>query len=212
MPDEVSTECAQQTAWPGGARIDIGFAAGSDGRKLQNKVHTGSHLLFSLTLMRSGANSVEGYKQLLTCLRPHAKIDLSGFTAGWGHSYRRPIPMAKHKERKIEQYLLKSAWTWLQISKSHDSATTYALVLKYLGGTAKFTAYQIYLDLGYKHPHPYDEDAHVVCGPGCEMTAEQVQEFKAELQFWQAFPRILRDSDAQRLLHSKKVPARGLSL
>ena len=73
-------------------------------------MHTGSHLLFSLTLMRAGANSVEGYKQLLTCLRPQAKIDLSGFTAGWGHSYRRPITMAKNKERKIEQYLLKSAY------------------------------------------------------------------------------------------------------
>jgi hypothetical protein len=142
----------------------------------------GGDLLFHLTLMRAGANSVEGYQQLLTCLRPRAKIDLSGFTAGWGHSYRRPIPMAKNKERKIERYWLESAGYWLQISKSPDSATTYGLVLKYLGGTAKFTAYQICLDLGYKHPHLYDEDAHVVCGPGCEMTAEQVQEMTAERQ------------------------------
>ena len=90
--------------------------------------------------------------------------------------------MAKNKERKIKQYWLESAGYWLDISKSPDSATTYGWVLKYLGGTAKFTAYQICLDLGYKYLHLYDEDAHVVCGPGCEMTAEQVQGFKAELQ------------------------------
>jgi hypothetical protein len=62
------------------------------------------------------------------------------------------------------------------------SAEFYAKVLNALGGTAKFAAWQICLDIGYRFPELYNEDEHVVVGRGCLFTEEKIDELKPRVQ------------------------------
>ena len=68
------------------------------------------------------------------------------------------------------------------MANSESSEQTYKMILKALGGTAKFAAYQICLDIGYKYPHLYNERYHVYIGDGCLFTEEQITEFQPLVQ------------------------------
>eukprot|EP01050_Picozoa_sp_SAG11_P009102 SAG11_NODE_836_length_6927_cov_100.078940_2_plen_473_part_00 len=115
--------------------------------------------------------------------------NLEGYDGPWGRSYRRTLMTANTVDRAklILIYKKQADLCWNDLSRSFDgfevnSTMTYQSVLKMLGGGAKFAAYQICLDIGYKFKELYDEDEHVLIGPGCLVPEEEIEAVKQKLQ------------------------------
>eukprot|EP01050_Picozoa_sp_SAG11_P003043 SAG11_NODE_164_length_13880_cov_328.002540_2_plen_684_part_00 len=162
-------------------------------------VEEGAELLFKLALMRCGPNNPAGYRKLIEVIESsYTESELSldllaqnleGYDGPWERSYRRTLMTANAADRAklILMYKEQADLCWNDLSRSFDgfevnSTMTYQSVLKMLGGGAKFAAYQISLDFGYKYKQLYDEDKHVLIGPGCEVREDEIHFIKKELQ------------------------------
>eukprot|EP01050_Picozoa_sp_SAG11_P010265 SAG11_NODE_1019_length_6159_cov_23.425248_5_plen_999_part_00 len=150
-------------------------------------------LLFKLAIMRCGPNNPEGYRKLMKIIESSSnqgdrllKKDvlsekLRGFEGPWGRSYLRALMPSHNRAKLIYSYWEQAGPCWTAIKSRRDSTQTYNAVLKMLGGKAYFTAYQICLDLGYKHKSLYNEDEHVLIGPGCSISEEEIESVKQKL-------------------------------
>eukprot|EP01050_Picozoa_sp_SAG11_P013050 SAG11_NODE_1497_length_4795_cov_18.378620_2_plen_484_part_00 len=159
-------------------------------------VEEDTELLFKLAIMRCGPNNPEGYRKLMKIIESSyvdvprvLSLDLlvknlEGYDGPWGRSYRRTLMTANTVTRAklicfYKEETRSEDWDWLW--QYPDSNKTYQFVLEMLGGGAKFAAYQVCLDLGYIYKKLYDEDEHVVIGPGCSIPEEDIETVKQEL-------------------------------
>eukprot|EP01047_Picozoa_sp_COSAG01_P096098 COSAG01_NODE_26663_length_707_cov_0.363487_1_plen_176_part_10 len=155
-------------------------------------------MLLKLVLMRAGPNNYENYLSFIEVIGDDYSYEgltanLRNYKAGWLRSYRRPLMTAQDRPHTIVKYVegLEKCWVTMTSCPSvfpgwhadlPTSINTYKSVLEMLGGHAKFTAYQICLDIGYKHPELYNEDLHVFVGPGCEIPEHKIDEVKEIVQ------------------------------
>eukprot|EP01051_Picozoa_sp_SAG22_P025137 SAG22_NODE_7301_length_752_cov_6.752294_1_plen_132_part_00 len=123
--------------------------------------------------MRAGPNESERFIFLRDKIYELGTVDdaftayYAQFAVRWPVSYRTPLQLAGtgHAE-KYDKWAEGAEDCCMKLRRSETmrcSAETYQTVLDWLGGKAPFTAYQICLDIGYKHPRYWTNE---VSNPG----------------------------------------------
>ena len=132
----------------------------------------GHDMLIDLALMRCGPNEPDRFLELRNLIDQVGPGEIDAWVehtdTPFPRSYRRPLQMATDRTQKYIGYAEGAYECWQNLLASESSQQSFGIVLDWLGGTAPFSAYQICLDIGYKHPEIYNEDVHFVVGPGAK--------------------------------------------
>ncbi|EKE29562.1 MAG: hypothetical protein ACD_2C00147G0001 [uncultured bacterium (gcode 4)] len=83
-----------------------------------------------------------------------------------------------------------------EIEENKSSEFTFRAI-KDLPWIGDFLAYQICVDMGYARKELYDEDAHVVAGPGCRRWLDRIFESRGEHKYEDCISWLVDNQDAE---------------